>query len=361
MDDLERRLREYDEYNRAQISEEFLQLLKTLEANPEAAQRPRRRYVLPIAAAVALAICLGSLWAWLHFSRPVESPKVTLEEPALPDADSPAAPSEPAPPETKPKTELIYTSKPPAEEPSPTLPIFAPKPVQGGTAQPNSDTPAAPRSEEPAPAAPEDTTPVKPEDTAPYKPDKPTPGKPDNPNPASPDASAPSGEGNPPESDPPVPSEETNPPDDPNPPKPDDPDPPEPANPDPPDPPEADPSVDPPAVVKLESPFSAEFRREEDRDMVTLTLLSTGEQAEVDVTGWVASSGQAASAGEHPDDPQTQNGTTGSWVAVAFHQPVYIQFTVDGDGTVHTEAYYLTDYINHITQSIPGKENEDET
>ena len=336
MDELERRLKEYDEYNRAQISEEFLQRLKTLEAAPAAPQRPRGRYVLPVAAAIALVICLGSVWAWLHFSQPVDHrtpPAVTLEEPPIPEADTPPIPSEPATPETNTRTELIYTSKPPAEE-SPIAQPFSPeKPGQAGTAQPRSDTPAAPLPEEPAPAAPEDTTPV----------------KPDDPNPAATDA--------------PAPSEETNPPpDDPNPPKPDDPDPPEPEEPDPPDPPEADPPDDPPAVVKLESPFTAEFHSEGDRDIVTLILLSTGERVEVDVTGWVASSGQAASAGEHPDDPQTpQNGITGSWVAVAFHQPVYIQFTVDGDGTVHADAYYLTDYINHITQSIPGKENEDET
>ena len=166
MDDLERRLREYDEYNRAQISEEFLQRLKALEANPETAQRPRRRYVLPVAAVVALAICLGSVWAWLHFSRPVDHrtpPAVTLEEPPADAADTPI-PSEPAPPETNPKTEMLYTSKPPAGDPSPALPIFAPKPVQDGTAQTNSDTPAGARSEEPAPATPDDTTPAAPED-----------------------------------------------------------------------------------------------------------------------------------------------------------------------------------------------------
>ena len=54
MDKLEQKLRAYNEYNPVEISDEFLQKLKALEPRPAATQKPRRRYVLPIAAAIGV-------------------------------------------------------------------------------------------------------------------------------------------------------------------------------------------------------------------------------------------------------------------------------------------------------------------
>ena len=325
-DDFEKRLERFCDRNQVKISDAFLQSLLTLETENKTAPKPRWRFVLPVAALVALALGLGG-WAILHTSRPAQTapPAVTLEEPVSEAADHPALQSEAGSPEKK-EPEKQQTPVQPKPEP----PVSPTKPEQSGTAQPNFG--------DPAPAQPDAAEPAAPDIPQQSVPGGPTSGRAE---------SAIPGEAEPPVV-PPAEDPAVEPPEDP-----------------PVDPPTEDPPVetpdDPPAVVKLESPFSAEFHREGDRDMVTLTLLSTGECVEVDVTGWEASSGQAVPAGEHSDDPRTQNGTTGSWVAVAFHQPVYIQFAVDGDGTVHAEAYYLTDYINHITQSIPGKENEDET
>ncbi|MBR4132013.1 MAG: hypothetical protein IKT99_03465, partial [Oscillospiraceae bacterium] len=222
-------------------------------------------------------------------------------------------------------------------KPGDTLPVLPPDETPGN---PNDETAVNPDEE--ASAGPSGETPAKPNDETPSEPAVDPPAKPDDGQPGTPDDPKPA------ESDDPPPAG----PVDPNPQMPEEPD----------QPVVTPPEVDPPAVVKLESPFTAEFHREGNRDTVTLTLLSTGECVEVDVTGWEASSGHAAIAHEQPDSPGTpQNGTTGSWVAVAFYQPIFIQFTVGGDGTVHTEAYYLSDYLNHITQSIQGKENENET
>ena len=327
MDDLERRLREYDEYNRAQISEEFLQRLKALEANPETAQRPRGRYVLPVAAAVALAICLGSVWAWLHFSRPVDHrtpPAVTLEEPPADAADTPI-PSEPAPPETSSKTEMLYTSKPPAGDPSPALPIFAPKPVQDGTAQTNSDAPAGARSEEPTSAKPDDTTPAAPEDGTPDKPNDPSPAKPDVP---------PSDDPNPPAPDDPDPPA----PDDPNPTEPDAPDPPEPDDPDPPG--ITLPEDIPPFVPEEPPQIMASCRSAYGKETLTLSLLSTGESVDVDVTGLVAlDSGAHTPEGEEIEVPAGETMFIG--IYSAFGCQVAYQLTRADDDTIDAQVIDL--------------------
>ena len=345
-DDFEKRLERFCDRNQVEISDAFLQTLLTLDEEKKTAPKPRRRFVLPVAALVALALGLGG-WAILHTSRPAQTapPAVTLEEPVSEAADHPAIQSEIGSTEKK-EPAKQQTPVPPKPEPA----VSPTKPGQSGTALPEFEDPAPAQPDAADPASPDipqqaepggptsgredSAAPVEPEDTAPVKPDAPDP-------PVSDEAEPPVV---PPAEDPAV-----EPPEDP------------PVDPQTEDPPVETPD-DPPAVVKLESPFSAEFHREGDRDMVTLTLLSTGECVEVDVTGWEASSGQAVPAGEHSDDPQTpQDELVGAWIAVAFHQPVHIQITSDGNGTVHAEAYYLSDYLAYITQSIPGKENEDET
>ena len=83
MDKFELKLKNYYKYNSEYqpeaISGEFVRRLKALESVPEA-QRPRRRVVLPVAAAVALAVCLCSVWACQRFSltEDTQKPNVTL-------------------------------------------------------------------------------------------------------------------------------------------------------------------------------------------------------------------------------------------------------------------------------------------
>ena len=74
MDKLEQRLKDYykyhEEYRPEAISGAFLERLKALESSPEAARRPRRRYVLPVAAAAALVLAIGGWFAWRHAAAP---------------------------------------------------------------------------------------------------------------------------------------------------------------------------------------------------------------------------------------------------------------------------------------------------
>ena len=380
MDRLEQRLKDYykyhEEYQPEAISGEFLERLKALESSPEAARRPRRRYVLPVAAAAALVLAIGGWFAWRHAAAPEpnQTPIAIQSGPASAAAESPVEPSEPTA-KTHTGTKEAKPQKENVSEESVTLANPPAGPMSGGNTPNGSDGGAASTSNYRPHVLPGDSVTAKPDATLPVLPTDETPGKPNDETAVNQDEEASAGHSG---ETPAKPNDETTTepavdppakPDDGQPGTPDDPTPVEPDAPtlEPPDdqpdsPPDDLPEVDPPAVVKLESPFTAEFHREGNRDTVTLTLLSTGECVEVDVTGWEASSGHAAIAHEQPDSPGTpQNGTTGSWVAVAFYQPIFIQFTVGGDGTVHTEAYYLSDYLNHITQSIQGKENENET
>ena len=88
MIDLEQRLKAYYEAHyydfhpeECEGYEEYLQKLKALETSPEAAKRlpARRRYVMPVAAAIMAAVSLGSGWAYLRLSQPVN--------PTVPDPD----------------------------------------------------------------------------------------------------------------------------------------------------------------------------------------------------------------------------------------------------------------------------------
>ena len=287
MDKMEQKLRNYYqyhcEYQPEAISGEFIERLKALESVPEA-KRPRRRYLLPIAAAAALAVCLGSVWAWQRFTRPedTQTPNITLEEPVSPAADHPVLPTEVGTPETK---EPAKQQTP--VQPKPEASVSPTKPGQSGTVQPRSDDPMPTPPDAAVPAAPNIPPQAAPGSAADEKPQNPTPGKPedsapvepDAPTPAKPDAATPANEDDPEPVTPidPTPVE----PDDPVPPKPDDPIPPETEDPNPPDPTEAD----PPDAPQIPPEIGVVYLNADGRETLTLTLLSTGELFEIDVTG----------------------------------------------------------------------------
>ena len=353
MDDLERRLKEYNEYNRVQISGEFLQRLKELEARP-AARQPRRRYVLPLAAVIALALCLGSLWAWTRFSRPegADTPNVTLEDPA--DADGPAAPSEPAQPETKPESQMMYPGRQPAgESASPE------KPAQGSAIQPNSGDPASARSEETAPAASNGTPPAKPDGAASAEPENADPGTPEDATPVKPDDPKPVTPDDPSPAEPDDPKPVT--PDEPNPPEPDDPKPQEPDEPDQPgtegtDLP-ASSADDPPQIPPYVSPYGAVYLNEGGRETLTVTHLATGERMEIDVTGRMeqarinamqaSAENQEHQPGETPVDPEFGGS------CIAFGTIILYQLKLGEDGTVYATAFDPLEYAKYYAQYHP--------
>ena len=351
MDKFEQKLKNYyqyhSEYQPEAISGDLLQRLKALEASPEAAKQPRRRYVLPLAAVIALALCLGSLWAWTRFSRPegADAPNVTLEEPAAPAADNPAVPSMPATPEEKRPTDKT----PPAPaEPVSEEPVSITEPVQSDPSLPAPDGSASDRPEEDAPLKPDSTTAEKQGDPATVKPNDPAPAASDNPasgKPYSkpriwPDNVFPLNPG----------STQPVTPDDPNPPEPGDPTSAETTDPDPPEPEDPDPPEDNTDVSPEPPEIGAVYRLDGNWETLVLTLLSTGKSVEIDVTGWKYNARPAH------NDPQSGGEIvstfSGTWYA--FGGKVIYFLTLYQDGSVQAEAYDLEQYEQ---QNADRKEN----
>ena len=151
MADWEQKLKHYYESNYDyQYSDALHQRLKALEAGPRAAKKPRRRYVLPIAAAIALALSLGAVFAYFQTpSKEAKTPEpgYTLTAPSAPADKEPATSQTPepnAPVDPKPQV--------PAE-PAPAAPPAEPE----ITANPPQSAPVQ-RAYAPIPAAPEDPT-----------------------------------------------------------------------------------------------------------------------------------------------------------------------------------------------------------
>ena len=367
MDRLEQRLKDYykyhEEYRPEAISGAFLERLKALEASPEAARRPRRRYILPVAAALALAVALGGWFAWLHAAtpEPAQTPVAIQsgpsnavaeipEEPSKPDTKPQAGAKEPKPEEASVSEESVTLTKPAASSKSgdatPAEPEggaastsnFRPHALPGGnvTAKPDATLPVLPINE--TPATPNSETP-KPNDETSTEPAVEPSADPDNEQSEKADDSTPA------EPDDPTPTEH----DDPNPQVPEDP-----------DPPEITPPPDDPPYVLL-SGIGAAYRMEDGRETLTLTLLSTGECAEIDVTGWMEKAkaeAQAAHPASELDPHQGEKPVPAASafkftdVCFAFGQNIVYHLKLEEDGTVRAEAMELEQYIQRIEEGV---------
>ena len=350
MDKLEQKLREYNENNPVQISEAFLEKLMALEPRP-AAEKPRRRYVLPIAAAAALALAIGGWFAWRHAAmpEPAQSPIAIQSAPANAVAD----PAEPSKREETPQPETAEQNpqSPAAHVSEGSVTLTKPEASQstGSPAPARSDAATPAKAEETAPEKPENTTPsepedapaAKPEDTAPAKPDEETPGTPAVDPPAKPD------------------DEQPGTPDDPTPAEPDAPPPADPVDPNPqtpegPDSPVVTPPPDDPPYVTMEkNGINASYRTGDDGESMTFTLMSTGESIVVDVTGWMD---------ELPDDPQpggaqAVSGSTYTGFCTAFDRIIVYYLIRNEDETVRIEL----DVIELKKETEQRKEGDYET
>ena len=289
MVDLEQKLRNYYEHNLDyRQSPEALQRLLALEASPQAAKKPRRRYALPVAAAIALALSAGALFAWLHSpSKQAETPEpgYTLTAPSETAPQTPKAPAPTAPAIPEPQTPAE-----PAPAEAPAEPEITPDPPQSAPPQ-RAYAPAPVKQDEPAPVEPKEETPELPDDPIPPEPDEPEP---------------------PPVEDPP-PADDPEPADDP---------PPE-------DPPQDD---DPPEPTPEESDINAVYRMKGGRELLTLTCLSTGAYVELDVTGWMEEQPEEP----EPSDPVTYTGHSGI-VDLILDSSVTYHLIRDADGTVRVD------------------------
>ena len=352
-DDFEKKLEKFCERNQVEIRDEFLQKLLTLDSEKKTAPK-RRRYVLPIAALVALALGLSG-WAWLHFTRTEDAQATdqsfTLEEPASREAETPAVPSGSAKPEEQEMAAPSESAAP--NQPDPAESVSLTKQEQKSADQPKSEgsTPvrsdaAAPESadgtpqiepdgdssaqpEDAALVKPDDPTTVKPEATTPAKPNAPSPAKPVGTDPVTPDASTPA------EPDDPTPQE----PDETNQPGTEAPDPPEPSE------------NDTPQIPPYVSPYGAVYLNEGDREILTVTLLATGESMEIDVTGWEKQArinSVPASAENHEQQPgETTVDPEFGGVCIAFGTLIMYNLKLGEDGTVYAMAVDPMDYAKY--------------
>ncbi|MBR4132479.1 MAG: hypothetical protein IKT99_05825 [Oscillospiraceae bacterium] len=284
MDDLEQKLKAYYQHNYyfrpEAVTEELTRKLKALESSPEAARRPNRRYVLPVAAAAALALVIGGWFAWQRAvtPEPVQTPVAiqsgsSVETPSEPNkpTEKPQAGAE----ETKPKEENISE-----ETVTLTDPTTPPKSDRETSAKSDAETPAKPK--ETTPEKPYETAPEKQEDTNPEKSEDTPSAKPESAAPPKPDESNPQG------------SEDI----------------------DLPDPAATDEDQ---TIVSMERPqISTSCRMEGGRETLTLTLLSTGESVNIDVTGLVPSNPVT-----QPDQEGPQSGSDGAAASQAGASHLY--------------------------------------
>ena len=337
MDKLEQKLREYNEYNPVQISEAFLEKLMALEPRP-AAEKPRRRYVLPIAAAAALALAVGGWFAWRHATtpEPAQEPVAIQSAPADAPAEPPEEPSEPAA-KPQPGTAEPKPQAPAAHVSEGSVTLTKPEASQstGSPAPANSDAPTPAKAEETAPEQPVGPAPEPPDDTAPAKPDDETPGTPAVDPPAKPDDGQPGT------------------PDDPTPAEPDDP-----------MPDDTKPASVSPQIPPYVSPYGAVYQMRDGSEILTVTLLATGESVEIDVTGWMEQAiANAIAAGEHAQQPGNppENDGIGSGACIAFGTLIMYNLRLEADGAVSAEAFDPKEYAQYYAQYQQERENTDET
>ena len=311
MDNLERKLKAYYENNLDyEHSDELFERLMALEAAPKAAPARRRRYVLPVAAALALAI-FGAGWAILHAPRTEEvqtqAPEVSqaMPAPVQNDEDDPVALSKPPAPEEKrsvpqrPQTPAVEAPEPAQQtgqaeaayrEPVEASPEPAPKPLPEDPA-PDDTAPVTPA--EPSPAEPEDPPPIQPE-----KPDLPEPEAPAQPADEQPQS----------DPTPDAPPEA--------------------------DPPENDPAQDEPPIIHLEeNEIDASYRMKGARETLILMSRSTGEQVELDVTGWMEDAPLSVPSEEPVSSAVTYTGRS-SIADFIFEKTIIYHLKLDDDGNV---------------------------
>lgn len=300
-------------------------------------KRKRRKTAALIAlpvACVCLAAVLG-LFVWRTDARRSELPitdsgSIALNDGAghipeiiddLPEPDTPKAPSE------KPAEQTFDTPKDMPEKPVETPPV---QPSGTASAKPSDATSDAPslKPAEPAPVSP-DGTPAEPEGEMPPASEETPIGKPDE---EIPEIF---------EEDPPV--------------KPEDEPSAEPSG------DAGDPTVEPPEEPEpQEDPqpyrppqIGAAYRMEGERELITLTLLSTGEVEEFDVTGWRDQSHAHPSA-EQPEQVYSQTSTYSTNCA-AFGVIVICNLWVDENNEVHISTFTIT-----LRQSEPQTPDENE-
>ena len=357
MDKLEQRLKDYykyhDEYRPEAISTEFLERLKALESSPEAAKQPRRRYLLPVAAAIALAVALGG---WFVYQRaatpePAQTPVAiqsgpaveTPSEPYKPAAKPYAGTKEPKPQEERVSEESVTLTKPAASSKSggntaagsdgSTAPAtnYRPHTLPGSNVTEKPDAPLPVLAPEETPGKPNDDTSVKPNEETSAEPNGETPVTPSVEPPAEP-AVEPSEDPNDEKPDDPTPAEQ----DDPNPQEPSDPDPPE----------VTPPPDDPPYITMEKNGISAVYRANGDTGTLTLTLMSTGECVEIDATDWVAQAHAIAQSAQEPEDPlgetpvQASSDPTYTGACFAFDKMIVYSliFNKNGDVRIYLEV-----------------------
>ena len=142
-------------------------------------------------------------------------------------------------------------------------------------------------------------------------------------------------------------------PDDPTPVEPDDPTPaghddPTPQEPEEPDPPEVTPPPDDPPYVTMEKDgISAVFLANGDAGTLTLTLMSTGESVEIDVTDWVSQAHAIAQSAQEQEDPlgetpvQAASDPTYTAACFAFDKMIVysLVFEKNGDVRIYLEVF----------------------
>ena len=301
MTSLKQKLQTYYENNLDyEQSEAFVERMKSLETDrAAAAMPPRRRWLIPVAALIALALLLGSGWAWYRSIQPDRTPENAVQiESGTPAHTKPEAPVEKVDP---------IPEKP--AEPKPAKPEVPAPDEAEGTEPVQQDAPAPAKAYTPAPETSD--APKPPEQTEPETAEPPVPPAQDGP--ASEDIDIPEPE----DPDPPATIE-------PDVPAPEDPNVPAQAEPDAP----AEPLPEPEPVTPQMPDFDAVYRLSGDRELLTMTLLSTGESVEVDVTGWE----QQAPSAEAP-------AYTGSNPVVnfIFEKEITYRLTREDDGTVRVD------------------------
>lgn len=318
---LEQKLKQYYENNLDyQPSEEFAARLAALESLPSAAPKRRGRYVLPIAAALALALGLSG-WALLRSPQKPEQPwvqapvavqtpapvtentgdRTELSKPPVPEENKAPAPKKQAPAPSPAEPTKKDAAQPAAQEHTAPADIVLTPPEAAPPAVP--DLPAAPE-DEPAPE-PEEAgqTPVKPEEPADEKPEEPD--EPENET-----SEAPVKPEEPPEE---RPNE-----DDPT------------------------PSGDPQIIHLEENGIDASYLMEDGRETLALKCLSTGASVELDLTGWQEELAEAPGAPSPEGPPEAAPAAPAyavrsNVIDVVFDKNIVFYLILEEDGTVRVK------------------------
>ncbi len=297
MDEMERKIKAY--FDEAAPDPSFCERLLALE--DEVSPRPsRRRYLLPIAAVLAVALAFGGGWRYLRNTLPQDppAPMAVNEEPA----QTPEAPDNTVPADVPDDPE---STLPTPQTPVPQPETNAPEPEGEAAAKPE---PPGAATHDPAPA------PQKPAES-PAEPPAVNPAPPEKPGALPEGSQTPVITPDPPENNPDPPDTPPN------------------ETPDPPE--QSDP--DPPAPITL----SAGFFSSGGKDFISVTNTATGETVTFDVTGQCPAPAKFSSSGDtDPNTAESDREQTKSYSLQrsAFGTDIVIYVTRDGDGGADTYA-----------------------